>query len=82
MTALSEPAPQTAAKGLQYYLLVALVILTIAILSLLVIMLISRHKWTNGKKVLKIEDLLHRQDQHIASINSQIEEHLKRYDEI
>jgi hypothetical protein len=69
-------------KGLQHYLLIALVILTIVILSLMVVMLFSRHKWTNSKKTIKLDDLLDRQDQHIASINSQIEEHLKRYDEI
>jgi len=80
--AVAGDAPPLSKKGLQYYLLIALVILTIVILSLLIIMLFSRRKWTNGKKALKIEDLLHRQDQHIASINSQIEEHLKRYDEI
>lgn len=80
--AVADAAPGLLKKGLQYYLLIALVVLTIVILTLLVIMLFSRHKWTNGKKSLKIEDLLHRQDQDIATINSQIEEHLKRYDEI
>ena len=34
------------------------------------------------KKPIKTKDLFNRQDKHIASINSQIEEHLKRYDEI
>lgn len=79
--AADETLPE-AKGGLQHYLLIALVILTIFILSLMVVMLFSRHKWTNGKKTIKLDDLLHRQDQHIAAINSQIEEHLKRYDEI
>lgn len=80
--AVAGAAAPLSKKGLQYYLLIALVILTIVILSLLIITLFSRRKWTNGKKTLKIGDILQRQDQHIASINSQIEEHLKRYDEI
>ena len=72
----------TPERDLFYYLLIALVVLTIAILMLLIIMLIARHKWTDGKKTLKLDDILHRQDEHIASINSQIEEQLKRYNEI
>ena len=67
---------------LQYYLIIALVIITIGILLLLVFMLVSRHRWGSEKGLLKKDEYLHHQDKRIASINARVQEQLKRYDEV
>ena len=76
------PSHEKAPKGLQYYLLIGLVVLTILILVMLIAMMFPKNRWTENKKQLNIDDLLHRQEEHIASLNSQIEEQLKRYNEL
>lgn len=80
----SVPAdsPEEKSNGLQYYLMVALIVITIVILILLVFMLVSRRRWVENNKPLDVDEHLQRQDKHIALLNAQIEEQLKRYDEV
>lgn len=80
--AIDSSSQEKTPKGLQYYLLIGLVVLTILILVMLIAMMFPKKKWGEEKKPLKIDDLLHRQEEHIATLNSQIEEQLKRYQEV
>ena len=80
--AVDSSSQEKTPKGLQYYLLIGLVVLTILILVMLIAMMFPKKKWGEEKKPLKIDDLLHRQEEHIATLNSQIEEQLKRYQEV
>ena len=80
-TSPGEDDRQGSASALQYYLVLGLVIITIVILALLAIMLLSRYRWTDENKPMKIDELLQKQDDRIASLNEMIQEQLKRYDE-
>ena len=82
ISAIDSPSQEKTPKGLQYYLLIGLVVLTILILVMLIAMMFPKKKWKEEKKPFKIDDLLHRQEEHIATLNSQIEEQLKRYHEV
>ena len=82
ISAPDSPPEEKPPNGLQYYLLIGLVVLTILILVMLIAMMFPKKKWKGEKKPLKIDDLLHRQEEHIATLNSQIEEQLKRYHEV
>ena len=66
--------------SLQFYLIVGLVVITIAILSFAFIFL-ARYRWSDDAPRENINDLLKKQEAHIASINARIQEQLKRYDE-
>lgn len=68
-------------QGLQFYLVIGLVVLTIVILILLLIMLLSKQRWTDDQAQLNAGDYLQKQDEHIAKLDTQIHEQLKRYDE-
>lgn len=65
---------------LQYYLVIGLVILTIAILLMLVVMLLIRYRWANDKLLIHSNENLQRQAGQIATINMRIKEELKRYE--
>ncbi len=69
-------------RGLQYYLILGLVFITIGILLLLVFMLVFRHHWGNEKRSLKTNEYLQHQDKRIASINARVQEQIQRYDEV
>lgn len=70
--------PQT---RLQRYLVVILVIITIVILILLLLMLLTR-RWLIDEKTLKESvALLQQQDKKMASLDADIKEQFKRYDE-
>lgn len=73
--------PKQAAGWLQYYLVIALVILTIAILFLLVLMLLSKYRLTNDTDHLSASEYLKRQDKHLSSLDERIKQQLKKYDE-
>jgi len=66
----------------QYYLIVALVVITIGILFLLILMLISNRRTRRKPTPPKIDESLKHQDERIASINARVREQLKRYDEV
>jgi len=66
----------------QYYLIVALVVITIGILFLLILMLISNRRSRRKPTPPKIDESLKHQDERIASINARVREQLKRYDEV
>lgn len=66
---------------LQYFLMVGLVIITIALLGLLLVFLFSRQKIKTALMPLDTDDYFKQQDEAIASLNQRIQEQLKRYDE-
>lgn len=73
--------PKTNRSPLQFYLIITLVGITVIILSLLVLMLLARYRWTDSQPQINMNELLRRQEDNIASLNARIEEQLKRYDE-
>lgn len=77
-----DPGDEMTSRSLQYYLVIALVVITIGILFLLVFMLMFRHQWGGGKGTLKTNEFLEHQDKRIESIDAQVQEQLKRYDEV
>jgi hypothetical protein len=74
---------QTHSKGfgLQSYLIIGLVVITIIILFILFLMMLSKYRWSDNTNPVNIDALLQKQEDHIASINARIKEQLKRYDE-
>jgi hypothetical protein len=74
---------QTHSKGfgLHSYLIIGLVVITIIILFILVIMMLTKYRWSDNAHPVNIDALLQKQEDHIASINARIKEQLKRYDE-
>ena len=72
---------KAATNGLQFYLVIILVAITIGILALLLIMLLSKRRWTDEKNEMNVNEFLKNQDKHIASLNTRINEQLKRYRE-
>jgi hypothetical protein len=66
---------------LQYFLMVGLVIITIALLGLLLVFLFSRQKIKTALMPLDTDEYFKQQDEAIASLNQRIQEQLKRYDE-
>ena len=76
----SVPVPQP--HGLQFYLVIVLVAITIIFLVLLLIMLLSRRRWTDEKNEMNVNEFLKNQDQRITSLNAQINEQLRRYEEV
>jgi hypothetical protein len=79
-----EPPPQPAARPgrMQYYLVIGLVILTLAILVLLLAMLVLKNRWANPGPPIKPDDFLKRQDERIAALDAEIQEQLKRFDKV
>ncbi len=75
------PAKKAQTNGLQFYLVIILVAITIGILALLLIMLLSKRRWTDEKKEMNVNEFLKNQDKRIASLNARINEQLKRYEE-
>lgn len=75
-----QPASSTA-KRLQFYLVIALVLITIIILVLLLLMLLSKRRWVQDDPRLNTNEVLQKQDKHLASIDARIQEQLKRYEE-
>ncbi len=73
--------PQQATSWLQYYLIIALVVMTIAILFLLVVMLLSKYQPAGDTAHLDANEYLKQQDKDLASLDERIKEQLKRYDE-
>jgi len=63
----------------QYYLVVALVIITIVILLLIGMTMVWKHRSGIETDRLKTNDYLQYQDKQIASLNARIEEQLQRY---
>ena len=88
----AEPQVQVPADGnpkatkqsnrLQFYLVVGLVLITIFILALLLLMLLSKHRWAEQKSRLSAKEFLQNQDKHIAALDARIQEQLKRYEEV
>lgn len=66
---------------LQYYLVVALIVLTITILVLLVLMLLTHYRWEDSRGLKSSNEILRKQNSHIAELDERIKEQLKRYDE-
>lgn len=66
---------------IQLYLVIALVIMTIIILTLLLLMLLTSQRLSAKKKSLDTNELLNRQDKEIASLDTQINEQLKEFDD-
>ncbi len=75
------PDTSSGSRGLQFYLVVGLVMLTIFILVLLLLMLLMKQRWISGETPLNATEYLQRQDKRIAALDTQIQEQLKRYDE-
>ncbi len=76
------PDTTSGSRGLQFYLVVGLVVLTIIILVLLLLMLLMKQRWINGETPLNASEYLQRQNKRIAALDTQIQEQLKRYDEV
>ncbi len=75
------PKENNALDKMQYYLVVALIAMTILILMLLLLMLLLRNRWMEkGPQLLKADELIKRQDARIALLNECIQEQLKRYE--
>lgn len=66
---------------LQYFLIVGLVVIIIALLGLLLVFLFSRKKIKTALMPLDTDDYFKQQDEAIASLNKRIQQQLKRYDE-
>ena len=75
------PVPAKKTNRLLFYLLIGLVAVTIIILLLLLLMLLSRRHWAEGKAPGNVLASLKNQDEHIASLNTRIQEELKKYEE-
>ena len=67
--------------NLQFYLVILLVVITIAILALLLVMLLYRRQWANDKDEISVNQFLKTQEKQIESLNAEIDEQLKRYEE-
>jgi hypothetical protein len=76
-----EPVRKPPSNGLQFYLVIILVAITIGILALLLIMLLSKRRWTDEKNEMDVNEFLKNQDNRIASLNARITEQLRRYKE-
>ncbi len=76
-----SPPSRPVSNRLQFYLVVILVVMTIVILALLLLMLLARHRWSDGREALGVRAYLKNQDERIASLDEQIQEQLKRYEE-
>ncbi|MBI5896612.1 MAG: hypothetical protein HZB24_11625 [Desulfobacterales bacterium] len=76
----SFPIPSHRPNRLQYYLVIGLVVLTIAILLMLVVMLLTKYRWTNDRLLLNMDDHLNEQQAKIETINGRIKEQLKHYE--
>jgi hypothetical protein len=86
-TAKSEPAhgqtpvpplqPAARAGRMQHYLVIGLVILTLAILVLLLTMLILKNNWAKPEPSFKSDDILKLKDDRIATIDAKLEEQLE-----
>jgi hypothetical protein len=82
-----QPVPaggQTASRkpnGLHFYLVIGLVFITIVILALMLIMLLTRRRWTDEKEEMNVNEFLKSQDQRIETLNQRIKEQFKRYEE-
>lgn len=79
---LSSPPPASKRSRLQYYLIIALIVISLTVLILLsCIMLSFRNEWKSGKRqILNTKEYLKRQDERIASLNARIKEQLERYE--
>ncbi|WP_152971980.1 hypothetical protein [Desulfatitalea tepidiphila] len=66
----------------QYFLILALVVITVGILFILIWMLVSNQISRRKATPPKIDESLKHQDERIASINARVREQLKRYDEV
>ena len=66
----------------QYFLILALVVITVGILFILIWMLVSNQISRRKAAPPKIDESLKHQDERIASINARVREQLKRYDEV
>lgn len=77
----SADASAPTANGMQFYLVIGMVIMTIVILILLLLMLIFKQPKSEGNALSVASKDLHQQDKHIATLNAKIHEQLKRYDE-
>lgn len=82
VTAPTEPTRTVSRRGnwLQYYLVIALVIITVGILVLLVMMLLTRYRWVNEDPPLSTSEFLKLQDERLSKLDARIKEQLKRYD--
>ena len=74
------PVSSSHPNRLQYYLVIGLVVLTIAILILLVLMLLTKYRWGNNRPLFNIDDHLKEQQAKIETINGRIKEQLKNYE--
>jgi cadmium resistance protein CadD (predicted permease) len=63
-----------------FHLVIGLLTISIVILVLLLLLLIFRPRWLYDKNPLKDIESIKQQDEHIASIDAQIHEELKRYE--
>jgi hypothetical protein len=74
----------TAQPGrLQYFLVVALIIILLVMLILIgAIMLSLRRKWRDREDHLSTKEYLKRQNDRIAALNARIKEQLERYEEV
>ena len=63
-----------------FHLVIGLLTISIVILVLLLLLLIFRRRWLYDKNPLKDIESIKQQDEHIASIDAQIHEELKRYE--
>ncbi len=79
-TNIPSPVSSSHPNRLQYYLVIGLVVLTIAILILLVLMLLTKYRWGNNRRLFNIDDHLKEQQAKIETINGRIREHLKNYE--
>ncbi len=77
---IPSPVSSAHANRLQYYLVIGLVVLTIAILILLVLMLLTKYRWGNNRRLFNIDDHLKEQQAKIETINGRIKEQLKNYE--
>lgn len=78
--AADAPRQNREPHRLQYYLVIGLVLLTIAILLLLVVMLLTKYKWINDRLLFKMDNHLKEQQDKIDTINGRIKEQLKHYE--
>lgn len=81
-TDANTPSPVSDAhpNRLQYYLVIGLVVLTIAILILLVLMLLTKYRWGHNRSLFNIDEHLKEQQAKIDTINGRIKEQLKNYE--
>lgn len=77
---IPSPVSNAHPNRLQYYLVIGLVVMTIAILILLVLMLLTKYRWGNHSSLFNIDEHLKEQQAKIDTINGRIKEQLKNYE--